>query len=88
MLGVSLYTVSVWERGVRIPDRENIEKLAEIFSVLVRRFYLEGKDEMEDGDKGERKASKTECETAEEKDQVAEEYIITITVRRKGGHTG
>lgn len=33
ILGVSMYTVSVWERGVRRPEYDNLEALCGVFQV-------------------------------------------------------
>lgn len=51
MLGVSMYTVSVWERGKQMPEVKSIEALSQIFSVPPRSLYTEdGEGDSEDGE--------------------------------------
>jgi len=42
-IGVSKQSISKYERGIKVPSRENINKLAEVFDV--RTDYLLGKSE-------------------------------------------
>jgi len=84
MLGVSMYTVSVWERGVQMPEVKSIEALSRLFSIPPRSLYTE-EEETPDGEKSVENALAEAIEKymKEQREFCVGEYVVKISVSRK-----
>lgn len=79
VLGVTKGTVSVWERGLRMPELETLERVAKRFEVSVG-YLLEGADTEAEGVETDVEAE--EPHTAEEKVDVARVKALTEKLLR------
>ena len=76
VLGVTKGTVSVWERGLRMPELETLERVAKRFEISVG-YLLEGADTEVEAD-----VEAGETDTAEEKVDVARVKALTEKLLR------
>lgn len=85
-IGVSMYTVSVWERGLQIPEQRTLMKLADFFHVPERCFFDDTISETEPVE-GKMPSAASEyiqmlLKQLLNLEDVTGDYIVTISVRK------